>query len=511
MIRAPWPDPMSAVHRLFASSSSWLPPLLLGAVSVLGFAPFYLFPVPVLALAGLIVLLRRLPAGAYAGRAYAFGLGWFLAGVPWVYVSMHDFGGLPMPLAGLATLLFAAALALFPALALYLVGRGRLGETARWLLLAPVAWAGVEWVRGWLLTGFPWQALGYSQVPDSPLAGYAPLLGVYGLSWLAALSAALLALLPAAGSGRRRVALASGLALLWLAGWGLGQVAWTRPAGPPLSVSLLQGNVPQDMKFDPERLLTTLRAYRDMARGSEARLIVTPETAMPVFLDQLPAGYLNDLATHARRHGGDILLGVPERQADGRYFNSMLSLGTAPEQLYRKQHLVPLGEFVPFGFRWLVDAMRIPLSDFSRGEARQPPMVVAGQQVAVNICYEDVFGEELIHALPAASLLVNVSNDAWFGRSHAPWQHLQITQMRALESGRWWLRANNTGITAILDEKGRLRARLPPFTTARLDGHAQGMTGATPYARWGNTLFLGLAGLILGMVLLQRPMALFSR
>jgi apolipoprotein N-acyltransferase len=462
---------------------AWGLPFLLGAASVFGFAPFYLFPLPILALAAFLYLTRlAAPAEAFR-RGWAFGLGWFLAGVSWVYVSLHDFGMMPAPLAAVATLLFAAFLALFPATAVWLSLRPRLGPAARWLLVMPVFWTLLEWTRNWLFTGFPWQALGYAQAPSSPLAGYAPILGVFGVSWLAAITAGALLL------GRRW---AYGLAVaVWLLGAGLAQVAWTQPVGEPVTVSLLQGNVAQEMKFRPEKLVATLQDYRRLVLASDARLIVTPETALPLFLEYLPSGYLEELAAHVRRQNGGLLVGVPERQG-GAYYNSMLALDGGPPQLYRKQHLVPFGEFVPPGFGWIVDWLSIPLSDFSRGEAGQTPLALAGQRVAVNICYEDVFGEELIHALPEATLMANVSNDAWFGRSFAPWQHLQISQMRALETGRWWLRANNTGITAILDEKGRVRAQLEPFRTGTLAGEAQGHAGMTPYARWGNAACLAL-------------------
>lgn len=462
--------------------------LVLGAASVFGFAPFYLFPLPILALGLLIYRLRGADARAAFAWGYAFGLGWYLAGVSWVYVSMHAIGGMPAPMAALAVVLFAAYLALFPALALGLAARWRLPESARWLIAAPALWTLMDWLRGTLLTGFPWQALGYAQVPWSPLAGYAPVLGVHGVTALAVFTAAALALL------RPRywvLALA-----VWSAGWGLKQVAWTQPAGEPVTVSLIQGNVPQALKFEPERLAHTLATYRRLVLASSSRLIVLPETALPIFLDTAPVDYLAGLAAHARANGGDLLLGVPEREGD-RYYNSVVSLGTGTPQVYRKVHLVPFGEFVPPGFRWFIDMMHIPLGDFARGDANQPPMTVAGERVAVNVCYEDVFGEELIHALPAATLMVNVSNDAWFGDSLAPWQHLQISQMRALETGRWWLRANNTGITAILDESGHVRDHLPPFTTDALHGTAQGRTGLTPYARWGNAGILTLAVLAL--------------
>ncbi|NWG86722.1 MAG: apolipoprotein N-acyltransferase [Hydrogenophilaceae bacterium] len=453
-------------------------PAALGALSVAGFAPWSWFPLPILSLAGLYYIARTDTVRAAAYKGFAFGLGWFGAGVSWVYVSLHDFGMMPLPMAVVATVLFCAFLALFPALTMALTARLGRAQTWRALTVAPALWLLSEWLRGWVFTGFPWLALGYSQVPASPLAGYAPLLGVYGVSGLAALTASALAL-------RRGWPLLLVLAI-WLGGWALQSVEWTRPVGPSLTVSLVQGNVAQEMKFRPEKRLETLQDYLRLAQASPSRLIVLPETALPMFLDDAPSAYLELLQWHARSRGGDLLLGVPERLADGRYFNSVISLGQSPTQTYRKQHLVPFGEFVPWGFGWIVDYLHIPLSDFSRGDKAQAPMAVAGQKVAVDICYEDAFGEEIIRALPEATLLVNVSNDAWFGDSFSPWQHLQIAQMRALEAGRPMLRANNTGITAVIDAKGRVSAQLEPFVQGVLHGQSQGHQGLTPYARFGN-------------------------
>jgi apolipoprotein N-acyltransferase len=486
--------------RLFAASMTTVPnlrrlltrfvlPLALGATTVFGFAPFYLFPVPILAL---VVFYRGLaglrPHDAFL-RGFLFGLGWFMAGVSWVYVSMHDVGEISLPLAALATLLFAGFLALFPALACWLFARIPVRGGAAVLLAFPALWALSEWLRGWVFTGFPWQALGYSQAPYSPLSGYAPILGVYGVSWLAAMTAVAL--------GRWRAWPLAWAAAIWLVGLGLQQMDWVRPEGRPVSVSLLQGDIPQDLKFRPDRLEETLVLYARLVDESESRLTVLPETAFPLFRVDIPPGYLDRLAGHAAAQGGDLLYGVPDSEPDGRYFNGVVSIGRSPSQSYRKVHLVPFGEFVPYGFKWLVDAMKVPLSDFSRGKPDQPPLEVAGQRVAMNICYEDVFGEELIDTVPQATLMANVSNDAWFGDSFAPWQHLQIAQMRALETGRWWLKDNNTGITAVLDEKGRVVARLQPFTVGVLSSEVQGMTGKTPYVRWGNLAFLLLAGLSL--------------
>ncbi|MBI5331638.1 MAG: apolipoprotein N-acyltransferase [Betaproteobacteria bacterium] len=465
---------------------------LAGALAVTGFAPLGGWPVPILALAALFHQMRADAPRAAFLHGWAFGLGFFLAGVSWVYVSISTYGGLPLPLALLTTLLFCAFVAVFPGLALMLAARLAAPGFCRTALALPAAWVLLEWVRGWFLTGFPWLALGYSQAPDSPLAGFAPALGVYGVSLAAALAAGGLALLAV-----HRLKAGLGVALLFLAGWGLQHVEWTRPVGAPVSVALLQGNVAQDMKFQVDRLAPTMQGYARMALATDARLVILPETALPLFRSAVPADYLNALAGPMRQRNGDLLLGLPEDDGPGVYYNSVMSLGASPEGTYRKRHLVPFGEFVPFGFRWFVDMMQIPLGDFARGAADQPPIAAAGQRLAVNVCYEDAFGAERIHAARDATLLVNVSNDAWFGASLAPAQHLQIGAMRSLEAGRWQLRANNTGVTAILDHQGRVRAALPSFTTATLTGQAQGRSGETPFLRWGNVPALLLCVLLL--------------
>ena len=477
--------------------------MLLGAAGVLGFAPFGWFPLPILGLAVLFGLLRHASPRQAFHAGWAYGLGLFLAGVSWVYVSLANFGGMPPALAALATLLFCATIALFPALGLWLGARlARLG----WVRVAvalPAAWALLEWVRGWLFTGFPWLALGYSQVPHSPLLGYAPLFGVYGVGLLAALSAGALATLKP-----RALAL---LAALWLGGWGLSGVHWTHPIGEPVKVALLQGNVAQEMKFRPDELERTVIDYRAAVLASDAPLIVLPETALPLLRSNLPPDYLALLAAHARRNGGDVVLGIPENEGGERYYNSVISLGASPEGRYRKAHLVPFGEFIPPGFAWVLQILSIPLSDFSRGVPDQPPLAAAGQKLAVNVCYEDVFGEERIAAARASTLLVNVSNDAWFGASFAPRQHLQIGAMRSLEAGRWQLRANNTGYTAVIDDRGRVRNQLIPFTWGILEARAQGMSGETPYLRWGNGPALAAIILLLGLAYATRNSTLATR
>lgn len=474
----------------------------LGILTVPGFAPFYWFPVPLVTLALLFLFWRRCTTAMQsAWLGFAYGMGLFGAGVTWLYVSLHDFGAMPPVLAAFALVILCAYLSLYPALCGWLVFRMRMASPHIWALAAAAAWMLTEWLRGALFTGFPWLALGYSQAPDSPLAGFAPTLGVYGVSLILVWSAALLCLWFAKAAAAVRIGLLLGI--IWLGGLGLQSINWVEPIGEPLTVSLLQGNIEQDLKWREDHVEKTMLTYAELILESESRLIVTPEISIPLFNDAVPPDYLDYLAEHARGNDGDILIGLAEHATNGidTYYNSMFSFGSSPEQVYRKHHLVPFGEFIPLKpvFGWIIQTLHIPLSDFSRGSTDQQPMQLAGQQVAVNICYEDVFGEEIITQLPQATLLVNVSNDAWFGRSIGPHQHLQISQMRALETGRYMLRSTNTGITAIIDERGKILDQLEVFTTAGLHGLAQGFSGVTLYVLTGNYLVLGLAVLLLCM------------
>jgi apolipoprotein N-acyltransferase len=477
----------------------------LGLLSVAGFAPFHLYPLPIAALAVLFYLWRSSENPKQAAwLGFAFGLGLYGGGIYWIYISLHNFGGMPWWMAGFSTFALSAFLSLFPALVGWLSKRYCLTRISALSIVAvPVLWALSDWIRSWIFTGFPWLTLGYSQVPSSPLAGFTPIVGVYGISLTTALAASLIALW---GDQRMRRTIVLSLAALWIGGSLLKLVEWTKPAGEPVSVALLQGNIAQDMKWQPEIARQTLEKYLTLANSSSARLIIMPETALPLLIAQVPKDYLQQLAQHAQKNGGDILVGAVEMER-GEYYNSMLSYGSAPTQVYRKSHLVPFGEFIPLKgiFGWIYrDWLHIPLADLSRGSIHQQPLQVAGQQVAVNICYEDVFGEEIIRQLPQASLLVNVSNDAWYGDSLAADQHLQISQTRALETGRMMLRATNTGATAIIDVHGRVLAHAPHFTTTVLEGTAQGYRGATPYVRFGNWPFIGFSIVILALLWVRK-------
>ena len=479
-----------------------LMPFLAGAACVSGFAPFYLWPVPIVALALLFFAWQRAGSPRQAGLSgFVFGLGYFLAGVSWVYVSLHDFGSMPAPLAALATFLFCAFLALHPAAAGWVAVRLAPAGPRR-ALAAAAAMTLAEWVRGWIFTGFPWISLGTSQVPGSALSGFAPYLGAYGVSLAVGLAAACVLL---AVSARSRLALAplALFALLFLAGLAGRTIEWTRPVGAPVAIGLLQGNVPQQIKWQEEVRTRTLLDYRRMIVATPARIVVIPETALPAFLDQLPPDYLESLRAHAREAGKEILLGTVERELRGeefRYYNSLVRIGAdGAMPSYRKRHLVPFGEFIPPGFGWILAVLKIPMSDFDRGAAGQPPLVAAGVPFAVAICYEDLFGEEMIEQLPAARILVNVSNDAWFGESFAADQHLQASQVRALESGRWMVRSTNTGASAVIDHRGHVVTRLPPFVAGTLVEAVPPREGTTPYARAGNLPALVLAALLLAI------------
>ena len=477
-------------------------PFVAGAACVLGFAPFYAWPVPLVALALLFFAWQRSGSPRQAALSgFVFGLGYFLAGVSWIYVSLHEFGSMPAPLAALATFLFCAFLALFPAAAGWLAARLAPQGTARRVSAGAAAMTLLEWVRGWIFTGFPWINLGSSQVPDGPLAGIAPWLGVYGLT-LAVCAAAALALLSlgAATATRHRAWTAGALVVLVVVATAGGRVEWTRPAGEPIAMGLLQGNVPQQIKWQEEVRTRTLLDYRSMIFETPARIVVVPETALPAFFDQLPPDYVESLRAHARERGKEILLGTVEREFAGsefRYYNSLVRLGGETAGSYRKRHLVPFGEFIPPGFRWVLAILKIPMSDFTRGPANQAPLVAAGIPFAVAICYEDLFGAEMIDQLPAARVLVNVSNDAWFGESFAADQHLQASQVRALESGRWMVRSTNTGASAVIDERGRVVKRLPAFVAGTLVHPVPPREGATPYVRVGDIPALALALLVL--------------
>lgn len=464
----------------------------------LAFAPLSWFVLAPLSLALLFDLCREAPPRRAAWLGFLFGCGMMAVGVSWVQVSIHQFG-LPNYWFSIGvTIPFVLFLAGYAALAAYCFARlgGRVD------LCGAAAFAGIwtvtEWLRGWVLTGFPWLYVGYSQV-DSTLAGFAPLAGVLGVSFAVALLGASLAVAFRASNARSRGA-ALGLALaIVVSGALLGRIDFSAAAGAPLRVALIQGNISQPIKWQPEEREASLALYRQLSEphwGGD--LIVWPETAIPAFPEEV-RDFLTEVGTRALDERTVLLTGIPTwpERATG-YRNSVIAISEEPGR-YDKHHLVPFGEYLPLRplLGPILDFLSVPMSDFQPGEPTQDPIRVHGYPIGVTICYEDAYSSEVRRTLPEAALLVNVSNDAWFGNSLAPHQHLEIARMRAIEFRRDLLRATNTGISAIVDAHGRIVTRSAQFTATAISGQVQPRQGATPFASTGNWPIVLLALLAL--------------
>jgi apolipoprotein N-acyltransferase len=419
---------------------------------------------------------------------WCYGTAWLCAGTWWLFISMHQYGGLAAPLAALAVFVLSAALSLYLAASCAAYARWRRGGAWDAALFAAL-WLLAELARGVIFTGFPWLALGYSQL-DGPLAALAPWVGVYGMGALLAFgAAAAMQLVQTRGRDWHAVALA--LAVVGMAP--LLPANFSAPAGE-LNVTLLQSNIKQNQKFDASYMPQALAWTARELQAATADLVMAPETTVPLTLDQLESfmpGYWGTLKAHFALPGRAALVGIPLGDVQAGYTNSVAGLSaSAPTPFYRydKEHLVPFGEFIPKGFRWFTELMNIPLGDFARGVRVPPSFAVLGQRVAPNICYEDLFGEELArrfaYAAQAPTIFANVSNIGWFGPSAIIAQHLHISRLRSLEFQRPMLRATNTGATAIIDHRGVVTAQLAPYTQGVLTGRVQGRTGLTPYAWW---------------------------
>ncbi len=480
---------------------------LAGVLTTLVFAPFSLaLFAPLLLLPILFVCLTQSPREAGA-HTFWFGLGLFLAGTYWITISVVVFGQAPVWIALLLLLGLALIMAFWLFAAGYCMSYLACGEPLRLMIAAPAVWVLVEWLRGWVASGFPWLAYGYAQV-GTPLAGWAPLGGVYAASFAAVLSsAALTAAFFSAGRLRR---LAAAVVLIpWLAGGLIALVEWTSEEGEPLTITVLQAGLSQDRKWLPEMRQPTLDFYRDqtrIARGSD--IVAWPEVAVPSLVSRERA-FLAQIQEDARESGQTILLGILEDVEDRgeRYiYNSVVALDGARLQVYRKRHLVPFGEYFPVPDRvreWL-RLMSLPHSDIAAGADVQPLLETAGgTRLAVMICYEDAYNSEQLYALPEAGLLVNVSNDAWFGDSIAAHQHLEIAQMRSLELGRPGIRATNTGISAFIDHRGRVLAAGPQFEAVTLTHTLLPRAGTTPFAAAGNAPVIGLCLLLIAVLRLR--------
>lgn len=465
----------------------------------LAFAPFGLyFLMPVFLLPALFTCLNSPPRVA-AKQLFWFGTGWFLSGTYWLYISIHVFGQAPLWVAILIMVCLVLIMAAYCSAAGWMISRLVKGDTWRLLIIAPAAWVSIEWLRGWFLSGFPWLAVGYSQI-DSPLSGWVPLIGIYGTSVLTVLSSAAL-LVVMIVSGRQRWLAAGIVVLPWIIGAALQPVQWTQATDQSLRTTIVQGGVSQDRKWSREQFQPTLDLYRNATlKHRQSDLVVWPEVAIPAVLDQVE-NYLGVLQSDLRVQPKTLLFGILERNlASQKTYNSVVMLDGHDRQIYRKRHLVPFGEFFPvpdFVRRWM-RLMSLPSSDLSAGDDEQPLLEsLSGNKLAVAICYEDAYGAEQLYALPEATVLINVSNDAWFGDSIAPHQHLEIARMRALEAGRYVVRATNTGLSAFIGPKGELLDIAPQFESATMTMDVIPYTGSTPYVRTGNWPVISLLFVIL--------------
>ena len=503
--------------------------LIAGALLVLSFAPFNLFLVAYLAPAVLFYLMSQTNRRAQLVKlGWAFGIGLFGAGASWVFQSMHGFAQAPLVLAGFLTFLFvlglALQIALFGWIASYFT---KCLLIVRLLLVYPCGWVLIEWMRGWLFTGFPWLFLGHSQV-DTWLASYVPIGGALLLSLVTAVIAGAIVAVVASDRAERfqqvslpaanyvRVAeplshlsklLGVFSVVVLLAGaWFAGQQTWVEDSAKTLKVSLLQANIPQDKKWLPEQRMPSVESYMEMTRANwQSDLIIWPETAIPGRFNEFTDTVLKPMQQEAVANNTKLVVGGFHQTAEGRFENSVMVLGdnTETPDMYSKRHLVPLGEYIPLlqYLRWLDRWMNIPYDNLSSGTG-DGLVNISEYKAQVSICYEDVFGEEMIADLPAADFLINVTNDGWFSNSLQPYQHMQIARLRALETGRYLLRATNTGVSGIVDDKGKIISTMAPYKKGVVSGEIKILKGTTPYVKYGNSLVIAFVSLLLLMIYL---------
>lgn len=509
--------------RAFAQQKSRLSVLrlvlafILGASTALSFAPYSLWIIYPIAMALALWLSGSLSPKASLFHWLSFGFGCFAVGISWVHVSMDTFGGLPLAASVGLMALLALYLALYPALTgLGLAWLTRTNTPSLWrnLLLFPALWVLTEWARGWVMTGFPWIWAGYSQT-QGPLKELASIIGALGLSFLIAMLAGALALC----FSKRYKSLLILLPIIAVAAWVPPKLTQIKPTGESVKVALVQGNIPQSMKWEPEALWPTLLKYMDLSREHfDADIIVWPEAAIPA-PESMVQDFLDNANKVANLNHTSIITGIISRQHD-EFYNSLIVLGNHNQKQqdtpdyesdgsnqFKKHHLLPIGEFVPFEalLRPIAPFFNLPMSSFARGDYQQPNLSAVGHKIAPAICYEIAFPEQLRDSVNLGTdLLLTVSNDAWFGTSNGPLQHMEIAQMRAIELGRPLVRATNNGVTAVVDEQGNITAALPQFETGVLSATIPLVTGQTWFAKIGQTPLLLLCGALLLLGFIRR-------
>ena len=495
----------------FISNNYWdLLAVIAGILFTLAFAPFDYAYLALAALSLLFASWQNITPGRAFLRGYLFGLGAFGLGVSWVYISIHDFGRANMLSSGLLTGLFVGFWALFPALVGYVsVKLQPANRNLISMMVMPVVWLLIEYLRGYLvLNGFPWLQVAYSQL-ETPLAGFIPVAGVYGTGFLVALTASAIVFM--FQTRKHWLSLTTMLVVLWATGSVLQTIKWTHPIGDPIRVSLIQGNITQDQKWLPENRLKTLQYYKSMTEANwDSAVVVWPETSIPAYLSEVNEWFLLPLSKAAQQHKTDLIVSLPAHgNSEDEKYNAVMTLGKET-RMYRKKHLLPFGEYMPWqpvsGF--ILNSLAIKLGNFKSGDDDQPLLKAGGYPFLTSICYEDAFGDAGIIGLSNAAYLVNVTNDGWFGNSIEPHQHLQIARMRAMETGRFLLRATNTGVTAVVAPDGRIISQLPLFKATVLTETITPMGGMTPYANSGdNPVIIVLVVLLILLLGYDRSLA----
>ena len=502
---------LTSLKSFFKSKTNGLS-FLAGLVLVFAYAPFSQWWLTLVILPLWLALIDKSSVKTASQASFSFGLGWFISGISWVHVSIDQFGGMPLPVSLLLMLLLCIYLALFPLLAGYLASRFSRDKQLNIALFAPI-WLFTEYLRSVVLTGFPWLSLGYSQM-DSPLNTLAPVIGEIGITaYILAISVVLIKVIQQANN---RVGWAMCFIVLSSMIWLSSQFSWTQPTGETTKVALVQGNIDQAIKWDQEQEWPTMLLYLELSRANyDADIIVWPESAIPS-LEPMTQDYLDLVNQSAAVNNSAIITGILDYDFQTKsYYNSLITLGKSREDSslegdyfynhtnrFYKHHLLPIGEFVPFGefLRPLAPFFNLPMSSFSRGNYVQQNLVAKGKHLLPLICFEIAFPNQLAANLtPQTQLLLTVSNDAWFGTSHGPDQHMEIARMRALEFGRPLLRSTNTGITAAVDHKGQFIARIPQFEQQVLKADIMLVEGNTPYSIYGNVpvYILALLSLLL--------------
>ena len=471
----------------------------LGSLNVFSFAPYYFYPISFITL----ILFFSFNKEHSKKLSFFYGLGFFIFGIHWIYIALNTYGNMHPIGASISTL----GLCIF--LALFYIPLGFKNSSFFSLFLVASFFTLAEWLRSFIFTGFPWLSLGYSQVPNGAFVGYLPILGIHGVTFFIVLTALMIHHLISTSKKNIKLILILFILIIFMFGKFAHNKKWTEPMGNPFSISLIQGNVDQSLKWDQKYFSQTLSNYSNLINDAQGDLVVLPETTIPVTFKRLPETFKKRLINNRQK----FILGAI-RHEDNSYLNSGVFISNEYTQFYDKRHLVPFGEFIPLRFifnvvyeKWL----NIPFNDLKRGDKHQQLFEALGNKIALNICYEDVFGDEIIEVLPDATVLINISNDAWYGRSNAASQHLQISQARAIETGRMMLRATNTGATAIISNHGKIIDSLPHFQRGILEGNAQGFEGSTPYSKHGSKFSILICIIILMYELLVNRRFGFNR